>query len=95
MIYLAVYGNLFLSLNLKNYDNLWLTYIHVILQLSYYTYKVEMADVQTPIEVAPAKIEEVVDEVVVTEETTTEAKVEEVVDNAVVTEEKQVILCYF
>ena len=73
---------------------MWLTYIHVILQLSYYTYKVKMADVQTPIEVAPAKIEEVVDEVVVTEETTTEAKVEEVVDNAVVTEEKQVILCY-
>ena len=27
-----------------------------------------MADVQTPVEVAPAKIEEVVDEVVVTEE---------------------------
>jgi len=59
------------------------------MELSYYTYKVKMADVQTPIEVAPAKIEEVVDEVVVTEETTTEAKVEEVVDNAVVTEEKQ------
>jgi len=63
-----------------------------------------MADVQTPVEVAPAKIEEVVDEVVVneettteakveevavSEETTTEAKVEEVVDEVVVAEEKQ------
>merc|ERR1712183_385014 len=42
-----------------------------------YIYKVTMADVQTPVDVTPAKIEEVVDEVVVTEESAPE-KPEEV-----------------